>query len=394
MTAQLDRRYTARAAGLAGRTFSGYAIRYGEPTAIGDPKSFGFFEQVDAGAFKRALRSSGLDVVALWNHNADELLGRTSAGTLRLDNRKDGLFDEIDLPETQRGRDITELTARGDIRGQSFGFVVRDDKWAAMPGGHTQMRTIMDADLYDVSPVTSPAYPTTSAAVRSLARRALRAGADRREARAVGQGVEALIAKVRAADACVDAAIEALASGNRAQAADLMNAAQAMIAQATTAAAGIDAAALVALGVANIPALVAAADSAITAAAGAVSGPGDEVDVNLFVMATAATDVLLEAMHVADPDEDKGAEPVADEPANGDDLASQEADAGAAAAATGGGTSAITGEDGLPPVAMDAAPGDEAGRSGAGAQATGTTVDISTYTLRARRAWQISTNED
>ena len=121
-----------------------------------------FSEQIQKGAFRKALK--GVDVVALWNHDQNELLGRTVAKTLRLSEDDRGLAFELDLPDTTRGRDVLTLVQRGDIRGMSFAFTVAREKW-----DHTEnLRTIVEVDrLLDVSPVTNPAYAGTDLALRS-----------------------------------------------------------------------------------------------------------------------------------------------------------------------------------------------------------------------------------
>jgi phage head maturation protease len=55
---------------------------------------------------------------------------------------------------------------RGDITQMSFGFIARKQQWDET--GTMPLRTIQEADLFDVSIVTYPAYPDTSVAVRSL----------------------------------------------------------------------------------------------------------------------------------------------------------------------------------------------------------------------------------
>lgn len=167
MTAIIERRTVVEGAEITaagdGRSFSGRVAPFNSKTYIG-PAKRGFYEQIDPAAFES---NKGADVVALWNHNVDSLLGRTASGTLTLETREDGLWDTIDLPDTSTGNDVRTLVARGDIRGQSFGFEVLKDSWDLAPGGHAQVRTLMDVKLYDVSPVTMPAYSDTTAAVRS-----------------------------------------------------------------------------------------------------------------------------------------------------------------------------------------------------------------------------------
>ena len=128
-----------------------------------------FVEQIEPGAFRDTLSTS--DVRALFNHDANHVLGRSTAGTLRMREDSVGLAVEIDLPDTTMARDLSTSIARGDINQMSFGFMVADngDRWEDRDG--TLLRTITKVDpLIDVSPVTYPAYPSTDAAMRSLER--------------------------------------------------------------------------------------------------------------------------------------------------------------------------------------------------------------------------------
>ena len=129
----------------------------------------GFTEIIDRHAFDDALKSNP-DVTCLWNHNSDDLLGRTSSGTLRLWTEDDGLHYEVDPPNTTLGNDMRELLARGDVNGSSFAFTVDDDgqEWQERDDG-TTLRTIKKVSgLYDVSLVTVGAYEDASVAIRSL----------------------------------------------------------------------------------------------------------------------------------------------------------------------------------------------------------------------------------
>lgn len=127
----------------------------------------GFREQIAPGAFADAIKSD--DVRALFNHNPDHVLGRTASGTLRMSEDAHGLAIEIDPPDTQVARDLMVSMERGDISQMSFGFSVRKggDSWSKSPDGK-QIRTLTNLRLYDVSPVTFPAYPQTDIAMRSL----------------------------------------------------------------------------------------------------------------------------------------------------------------------------------------------------------------------------------
>lgn len=125
-------------------------------------------ERVARGAFDRALRDRQ-DVRALFNHSPDYVLGRTTAGTCRLTSDDVGLRYEADAPDTQAGRDVVTLVRRGDVTGSSFGFAVRKDTVTreVRDGRAYYIRTIEDVDLFDVSPVTFPAYEATDAGARA-----------------------------------------------------------------------------------------------------------------------------------------------------------------------------------------------------------------------------------
>tara|TARA_Y100001972_G_scaffold115290_1_gene151823 strand:- start:1759 stop:3228 length:1470 start_codon:yes stop_codon:yes gene_type:complete len=123
-----------------------------------------FREKINPDAFNNVLDN---DVVALLNHDMDNLFGRTSNGTVKLSVDERGLFTEIDMPNTQLAKDTIELMERGDISQMSFGFYVGQDSWNKSDAGN--IRTIEEISrLVDISLVTIPAYPQTSASVRSL----------------------------------------------------------------------------------------------------------------------------------------------------------------------------------------------------------------------------------
>lgn len=127
----------------------------------------GFREQIKPGAFAAAINED--DVRALFNHNPDYILGRSKSGTLTMKEDAQGLAIEIIPPDTQIARDLLVSMERGDISQMSFGFTVKPggQEWGEDENGGT-VRTLTDLKLFDVSPVTFPAYPQTDAAVRSL----------------------------------------------------------------------------------------------------------------------------------------------------------------------------------------------------------------------------------
>ena len=130
----------------------------------------GFREVIAPGAFRNAVPRD--DVRALFNHDANLILGRSRPGqpsTLRMVEDETGLSIEIDPPDTQYARDLMVSMDRGDITQMSFGFSIRPNgqNWGQDDGGQW-IRTLTRVRLWDVSPVTFAAYPQTDVAVREL----------------------------------------------------------------------------------------------------------------------------------------------------------------------------------------------------------------------------------
>lgn len=125
----------------------------------------GFTERIAPGAFAKSLMNA--DVRALWNHDANIVLGRNKSGTLRLLEDAQGLYFEIDAPDTQLVRDmVIGPITRGDVSQCSFGFYTIKDSWENIGG--QAVRTLLECELLDVSPVTYPAYSSTDVAMRSM----------------------------------------------------------------------------------------------------------------------------------------------------------------------------------------------------------------------------------
>jgi len=151
--------------GEKGTVLTGYAAKFDRLSQdLG-----GFVEKIDKKAFDRCLQRC--DVRGLKNHDPGQLLGRTKSGTMRLSVDDTGLLYDIDLPDTQIGRDLATEIDRGDIDGSSFSFTLEPgdgDEWddATDPPTRT-LRNIRD--LFDVGPVAYPAYLDTSSSVRAFA---------------------------------------------------------------------------------------------------------------------------------------------------------------------------------------------------------------------------------
>lgn len=147
-------------------TIRGYAARFNSPS---EPIGGRFVERIAPGAFDEVL---GQDVRALINHDPSLILGRSTAGTLRLSVDAQGLAYEVDLPDTAYARDLATSIARGDISQSSFAFTLEPDGevWSRTDEGMRVRTLVKFKRLLDVSPVTYPAYPEASVGLRSLER--------------------------------------------------------------------------------------------------------------------------------------------------------------------------------------------------------------------------------
>lgn len=125
----------------------------------------GFVERIAPGAFKRSISSSDAMIHAFWNHDSAIPLGSTRSGKLALAEDGKGLHFKLDTARLTPPQ--LDAIADGDMR-MSFGFSVPKggDTWEERGG--SVLRTLNDVTLLEVSPVSMPAYPATSVALRSL----------------------------------------------------------------------------------------------------------------------------------------------------------------------------------------------------------------------------------
>jgi HK97 family phage prohead protease len=130
----------------------------------------GFVEVIDPTAFNRTLGNEHNDVVVTFNHNNDNLLGRRSAGTARIEADEVGVRYQVELdPEDPLHKRVERMLVRGDLTGSSFTFSVTADgqEWSRAEDG-TRLRTLTQVRLIEGGPVTQPAYLDATAAIRSL----------------------------------------------------------------------------------------------------------------------------------------------------------------------------------------------------------------------------------
>jgi hypothetical protein len=146
------------------RVIEGYFVLFGEQTELWD----GCYEMIMPGAFEETL---GNDIRALWNHNTQYVLGRSTNGTLeiRVDNK--GVWGKITLPDTSYARDLYELVKRGDVSQCSFGFNILDEDMEELSEDRWLFK-IRKVDLHEISVVTFPAYEGTSVTARATQQRA------------------------------------------------------------------------------------------------------------------------------------------------------------------------------------------------------------------------------
>lgn len=141
-------------------TLSGYAAVFNSRSQdLG-----GFVEQIAPGAFSKTLREQ--DVMMLYNHDPSKPMGRMSNGTLSLSQDQRGLKFEMQ-PDTSISWivDAVNSIRAGLITQMSFGFATINDNWDMQ--GDQLVRTLLECQLFEVSPVTFPAYLQTSVNARS-----------------------------------------------------------------------------------------------------------------------------------------------------------------------------------------------------------------------------------
>ena len=127
----------------------------------------GFRERIAPGAFTDSIEQD--DIRSLFNHDSSFVLGRKSAGTLRLSEDERGISYEVDVPDTQWAKDLTESIRRGDIRENSFAFFVNGDAGDTWVQTETGLeRTVTHATLKELGPQPFPAYTQSTVDVRSI----------------------------------------------------------------------------------------------------------------------------------------------------------------------------------------------------------------------------------
>lgn len=148
------------------RYIEGYAVKYNAPgkSKVWTFDRGGIREEVLRGAFKRSLETN--KVKFFYQHNRASLLARTESGTGILEDREDGLFYSIEIPNTQLGNDVYEQVMRKDLRGASIGF--RKPLYKFRGKGNDIVGSIIDLDLTEISIVDDPYYESSTVDARSI----------------------------------------------------------------------------------------------------------------------------------------------------------------------------------------------------------------------------------
>lgn len=177
---------TTRSAEDGSPILEGYFVRYDDVYTITE----GATESIAPGAFAESIHG---DVRALYNHNQDIVLGRTSAGTLQLEDRELGLWGSIKInPKDTQAMDAYERIRRGDVSGCSFGFNIEKESTEVRDDGSVHWTIEKVNPLFEISAVVFPAYEKTSISARErdleeIKKRSLQAWKERTMKRLKGE---------------------------------------------------------------------------------------------------------------------------------------------------------------------------------------------------------------
>lgn len=178
-----DAKIDVRADDTGASRFFGYAAVFNIRTAIGNPLTWGFYEELAPGTFSKTLAEG--DARFLIDHASYYVVSRVSAGSLYLAQDRSGLTSDSALsPDLSYVNDLKTNVRLRNITGMSFGFQVTKDDWHAEEvttsdgnAAEVQVRVIREVKLIEVSAVTFPAYEETTAGLRhSLVPALLRRG--------------------------------------------------------------------------------------------------------------------------------------------------------------------------------------------------------------------------
>ena len=139
---------------------SGYFIKFDEETELWP----GYFEVIKREGVEKAIKDA--DIRALFNHDHSLVLGRTGNETVTLGVDDVGLFGDIVINKNDpQAVGAYARVQRGDVIGCSFGFMPIKINTEERDDG-SYLDTILELEIFEVSPCTFPAYPQTEIAAR------------------------------------------------------------------------------------------------------------------------------------------------------------------------------------------------------------------------------------
>lgn len=133
---------------------------------ICDEEDFAFIEYISPEAFDDTINSND-EIMLLYSHDWSLPLARRSAGRLDVSKQADGIYFSAKLPDTTRSQDLIKDIECGNVKGNSFGFIVEKDEWSRDENGNN-IRKIVKGKLFEISAVVNPAYPDTTLAKRNF----------------------------------------------------------------------------------------------------------------------------------------------------------------------------------------------------------------------------------
>lgn len=156
----------ARKEGEESRIIAGYAVKWGMRSSF-----MGFYEVFQRGAFAEYLSDAAREVLLLNQHDWKQPLARRTNGTLKVEEDDIGLKFEAELNDSTRAADVIKDIESGNVGGTSFCFRSRKETYTDGEWDNEKnpvVREILKADLYEISPVTVPAYPDSEVGTRDI----------------------------------------------------------------------------------------------------------------------------------------------------------------------------------------------------------------------------------
>lgn len=153
------------------RRIEGTSAPYDTWTTMIDRPRYRWRERYQKGCFDESIRSS--DVRCMFNHNVNQILGRTSNGTLTLDPSGDALTYSVRInSDDPMAVAVWARVRRGDVVGGSTWFIPTEVHTARREtkDGYEEDDTIVRAELWEQGPVVDGAYTDTDAAARARMR--------------------------------------------------------------------------------------------------------------------------------------------------------------------------------------------------------------------------------